>query len=208
MHVRGVAESEEALVQVCRCTMSYKAVTLYLTELNTTKTCNWMPCKWVHWSSVAKFNLVFSHVDQPLIEYWSHKYERAYHFTSSTIVDSFIPPSRKFSPALCSWSTMSSTERVKTGVAYLFAPPQAIPFPKAASNNWPGICREGNACGFITISGTIPWIVKGKFSRDPRKSRTPFCPYACLRAYLQDMEIELATAIVEQKNDRKCVLRM
>jgi hypothetical protein len=40
MHFRGVAESEEALVQVCRCTMSYKAVTLYLTELNTTKTCN------------------------------------------------------------------------------------------------------------------------------------------------------------------------
>lgn len=77
---------------------------------------------------------------------------------------------------LWSCSVMASTESVENGVAYLKEPPQAIPFPKAASKSWPGVCREGNACGFITISGTIPCIVKGKFSWDSKKPRTPFCP--------------------------------
>jgi hypothetical protein len=59
---------------------------------------------------------------------------------------------------------MASTEEVEKGVAFLNEPTQAIPFPKAASRSCPGVCREGNACGFMTISGTIPCFVKGKFS--------------------------------------------
>lgn len=71
---------------------------------------------------------------------------------------------------------MASTEGVEKGVAYFREPPAAMPFPRAASNSWPGVCREGKACGFITISGTIPWMVKGKFSWDSKNPRTPFCP--------------------------------
>jgi hypothetical protein len=58
--------------------MSYQAITLHLTKLDTSKSLavgDRLSSQWVNWTSVPEFYFVLRHVVQSLVECWPHKYE-------------------------------------------------------------------------------------------------------------------------------------
>ena len=61
-------------------------------------------------------------------------------------------------------------------------PRNAAAFPVTDSRNIPTVILDGNACGLIRTSGTIPSAVYGRSSWFTNNPTTPFCP--CLDANL------------------------
>ena len=61
-------------------------------------------------------------------------------------------------------------------------PLSAPAFPAMDSMNWPTVILDGNACGLIITSGTMPSAVYGMSSCGTTSPTTPFWP--CLEANL------------------------
>nr|GME00631.1 hypothetical protein Iba_scaffold1675332CG0010 [Ipomoea batatas] len=113
VHLGGITECEESLVQVCSSTVCYETVTLHLTEFDTAKAFpvgHRLAGKGMDWASVAELHFVLSHMRKPLVECRAHENQGVDHFTSSAIVNSLVSPSSESKTANHIVQSESTTE--------------------------------------------------------------------------------------------------
>ena len=85
-------------------------------------------------------------------------------------------------PAVSRTSLISSNFSPTNAEPSILLPRNAAAFPVTDSRNIPTVILDGNACGLIRTSGTIPSAVYGRSSWFTNNPTTPFCP--CLDANL------------------------
>ena len=74
-------------------------------------------------------------------------------------------------------SPISSILLPPKAVPYCKSPARTPAFPETSSIILPTVMREGKPCGFMMMSGVMPWSVKGMSVCGAMRPTTPFWPW-------------------------------